>query len=106
MNTALLDERQRGHHERPQFAASGDVLVAASESDARIQRHVAAAIIILFWIGQFALISVYMQLTQPQQRGLLLPRALICGAGAILSCFVLAAQNRLKDQPLRIRAYW
>jgi len=63
-------------------------------------------IVAIFWLGQFGANTLFMQLSEPSMTAVsLVPRALVCIAGALISIGFIAVQDRRSSRPLRERAY-
>lgn len=70
-------------------------------------RRITIIVVTLFWVGQFGANTLYTQLTSPEAAlDTLVPRALVCIAGEIISLGFIAIQNRWRSSRLSVRAYW
>jgi two-component system, LytTR family, sensor kinase len=67
-------------------------------------RRLTIAIILFFWLALFASFTAYRLLMWPQEETLVLPRAVICAGGALISFAIVGAQDRLRHQRLGTRA--
>jgi two-component system LytT family sensor kinase len=81
----------------------------ATSADSRnvALRRITIIVVTLFWVGQFGANTLYTQLTSPEAAlETLVPRALVCVAGEIISLGCIALQNRWRSSRLSVRAYW
>jgi two-component system LytT family sensor kinase len=67
-------------------------------------RRLTVAIILFFWVVLFASFTAYRLLMWPKEETLVLPRAIICVGGALISFGIVGAQDRLRQRPLATRA--
>ena len=70
-------------------------------------RRITIIVVTLFWVGQFGANTLFAQLTSPEEvLTTLLPRALVCVAGEVISLGFIAFQDRWRASRLAVRAYW
>lgn len=70
-------------------------------------RRITIIIVTLFWVGQFGANTLFAQLNSPEEvLQTLIPRALVCVAGAFISLACIALQDRWRRLRLSVRAYW
>lgn len=78
-----------------------------NDSQHLLARYLSPAIVVFFWIAQFASNTLYSLLNWTDAfSAQLLPRAIICFAGAILSFGFIVAQSRMRPLTLKARAWW
>jgi two-component system, LytTR family, sensor kinase len=77
--------------------------ISSRQSSIATQR-LTVAIILVFWLVLFASFTAYRLLMWPGENMLLMPRAIICAGGALISFGIVAAQQRLRRHRLAVRA--
>jgi len=83
-----------------------DVFASAADSRNIALRRITIFVVTIFWIGQFGANTLYVQLTSPDYAvTTLLPRALSCVAGEVVTLAGIALQHRWRGSRLPIRAY-
>jgi two-component system LytT family sensor kinase len=83
-----------------------DVLGSAADSRNIALRRITIIIVTIFWIWQFGANTLFVRLTSPGDAfATLLPRAVSCVAGEIVTLAGIALQDRWRGSRLSIRAY-
>jgi two-component system, LytTR family, sensor kinase len=72
---------------------------------AKLASIVPLAIIIIFWITYFLIVSMMRAMRPPgEELFFLIPRAIVCAAGVLISLSLLSFQRALRGRTLRLRA--
>ena len=107
-NDVPRGERPLNADERPHAEASAvafEFNLGDSTSYRTESRRVTAAIILIFWLLQYGIVSLNLFLMDsPGQGRLFLPRAFSAGVGVLISFAMVAVQNRLRESSLSLRA--
>jgi len=94
-------------NERRPAAAFDEVFPSGSDSRNVALRRFTIVVVTIFWISQFGANTLFTQLTSPSSAWeTMWPRALSCVVGEVITLVGIALQDRWRDAPLRIRAYW
>jgi two-component system LytT family sensor kinase len=101
-----MNVRPENPDKRHDGVAIHDVVESAADSRNIALRRVTIIVVTIFWIGQFGANTLFVRLTSPEDAVVtLLPRALTCVAGEIVTLAGIALQHRWRGSPLSIRAY-
>jgi hypothetical protein len=102
-----MNVRSDKKNERHSAVAFPDVRTFAAESRNVALRRVTIVVVTIFWLGQFGANTLFTQISSPELAiSSLLPRALICAAGELITLICIALQDRWRDSRLRTRTYW